>query len=127
MEGKDKPIKKILDELYGVTDEDIQKLVIDQEIEEEEKKIKILKELSSYTSFKDYVNDHEKEFEMVDITDDFCDIIILDDVYPNIDLDLLKKIGIVANHFGILIYIVQHEDDDTIIKKPKELRRKEKI
>ena len=42
-----------------------------QKIEDEEEKLKILKELVGYKSFEDYVDDHEKEFEKIDISDDF--------------------------------------------------------
>lgn len=100
-----KGIKKELDEIYGVTDEDIDKIVLGQRIEEEEEKIKILKELAKYKSFEDYVKDHEKEFEKVEISDDFKMIMIAEDIYPGIDLDILKKIGIIVDHFGIMVYI----------------------
>ena len=100
-----KPIKKLLDELYGVTDEEIDKLILGQKIEDEEEKVNILKELVGYKSFGDYVKDHEKEFERMDISDDFKMIIIPGDKYPDISLDLIKRLGIVADHFGIFIYI----------------------
>ena len=122
----DKPIKKILDELYGVTDEDIRKLILEQKIEEEEEKVKILKELIRYKSFEDYARDHEKEFEMVDINDDFSAIIISDDRYEYIDLGLLKKIGIIADHFGLMIHIV-HQKDNYVTTKKFDRFRKEKI
>ena len=112
-----KPIKKFADEAYGVTDEDIRKLILEQEIEEEEEKVKILKELIRYRSFEDYVRDHEKEFEMVDISDDFSSIIISDDEYENIDLDLLKKMRIIADHFGLMIHIVHQKYKYVTTKK----------
>lgn len=100
-----KGIKKELDEIYGVTDEEIEGIILGQKIEDEEEKIKILKELTKYGSFEDYVNDHEKEFEKVDISDDFKMIMIDEDIYPGIDLGILKKIGIIVDHFGIMVNI----------------------
>lgn len=122
---KEIPIKKILDKMYGVSDEDIRKMILEQKIEEEEDKIKILKELVKYKSFGDYVKDHEKEFEMVDINDDRNTIIISDDKYPNIDLDFLKKIGIIADHFELIIHVVHQKDNHVITKKFDKFRRKE--
>lgn len=124
---EEKPIKKILDEMYGITDEDIRKMILDQKIEEEENKIKTLKELIKYRSFEDYVSGHEKEFESVDINDDFNAIIISDDKYPDINLDLLKKIGIIADHFGLFVHIVHQKDNHVTTKKFDRFRRKEKI
>lgn len=124
---ENKPIKKILDEMYGVTDEDIRKIILEQKIEEEEDKVKILKELIKYKSFEDYVMDHEKEFEMVDISDDFSSIIISDDKYEHINLDLIKKIGIIADHFGLMIHVVHQKDDYVATKKFDRFGRKEKI
>ena len=60
-----KPIKKLLDELYGVTDDEIDKIILGQKIEDEEDRVKILKELVGYKSFEDNVKDHEKEFEKI--------------------------------------------------------------
>lgn len=118
---KKKSIKEELDKLYGVTDEDIDKIVLDQKIEEEEDKIKILKELVGYKSFEDYVNDHEKEFEKVDISDDFKMIIISESVYPEIDIGILKKMGIIVDHFGLTVYIIRKEEiKEEDIKENKE-------
>ena len=122
---EDKPIKKILDEIYGVTDEDIRNIILEQKIEEEENKVNILKELIRYKSFEEYIRDHEKEFEKVDINEDFTAIIISEEEYPNIHLDLLKKMRIIADHFGLFIHIV-HKNHVTT-KKFDKFRRKEKI
>lgn len=100
-----KPIKKLLDELYGVTDEEIDKIILGQKIEDEEERVKILKELVGYKSFEDYVKDHEKEFGDIDISDDFKMVIIPGDKYPDIDFDIIKRIGIVVDHFGVLVFI----------------------
>ena len=114
-----KPIKKLLDELYNVTDGDIDRLILEQKIEEEEDKVKVLKELVGYKSCEDYVNDHEKEFENVDISDDFKMIIISESVYPEIDLNILKKMGIIVDHFGLMVYIVRKEEEK-VEKKEKD-------
>ena len=106
-----KPIKKLLDELYGVTDEEIDKIILGQKIEDEEKKVSILKELVGYKTFEDYVKDHEKEFEHMDISDDLTMIIIPWEKYPNINLDLIKRIGMVADHFGVFIYMESLEKE----------------
>ncbi len=98
-------IKEELDKLYNVTEEDIDKIILEQKIEDEEKKLDILKELVEYKSFEDYVGHHEKDFDMVDITDDFSMIIIPGNVYINLHIDMIKKIGIIADHYGIFIYI----------------------
>lgn len=111
MEPPKKSIKKLLDEIYGVTDEDIDKMILDQKIEDEEEKLKILKELVGYKSFEDYVNDHEKEFDNVDISDDFKMIIIPESVYPEIDIGILKKMGIIVDHFGLIVYITRKEEE----------------
>lgn len=108
---KKKSIKEELDGLYGVTDEEIDSIILGQRIEDEEEKLKILKELVGYKSFEDYVNDHEKEFEKVDISDDFKMIIISESVYPEIDLNILKKMGIIVDHFGLTVYIVRKEEE----------------
>jgi hypothetical protein len=110
-------IKEELDKLYNVTDEEIDKIILDQYIEDEEEKLNILKEIRKYKSFEDYVNDHEKDFDMVEITDDFKMIIISSKAYPNIHLDIIKKIGIVANHYGIFIYIEPQIDKKIAYKK----------
>lgn len=98
-------IKEDLDKLYGVTDEEIDKIILDQQIEDEEERLEILKEIRKYKSFVDYIKDHEKDFDMVEITDDFKMIIIPSTEYPNIPLDTIKKIGIIADHYGIFIYV----------------------
>lgn len=111
MEPPKKPIKKLLDEIYGVIDEEIDGIILGQKIEEEEEKLKILKELVGYKSFEDYVNDHEKEFEKIDISDDFKMIIISESIYPEIDINILKKMGIIVDHFGLGVYIVRKEEE----------------
>lgn len=103
-------IKEDLDKLYSVTDEDIDQVIFDQKIEDEEKKLEILKELRKYKSFESYLMDHEKDFEMVDITDDFKQIIIQGNIYPSIHLDIIKKIGVIADHYGIFIYVEPSND-----------------
>ena len=108
---KKKSIKEELDKLYGVTNEEINGIILGQKIEEEEEKLKIIKELVGYKSFEDYVNDHEKEFEKIDISDDFKMIIISESIYPEIDLDILKKMGIIVDHFGLTVYITRKEED----------------
>ncbi len=113
---KKKSIKETLDELYKVTDEEIDRIILEQKIEDEEEKIKILKELMGYMSFEDYVNDHEKEFEKMDISDDFKMIMISESIYPQIDLNLLKKMSVIIDHFGLLTYIIKEEKG---IKKEK--------
>lgn len=118
---KKKSIKEELDKLYEVTDEEIDSIILGQRIEDEEEKLKILKELVGYKSFEDYVNGHEKEFEKVDISDDFKMIIISESVYPEIDLDILKKMGIIVDHFGLTVYIIRKEDiKEEDIKENKE-------
>lgn len=116
IEKKKKSIKETLDELYKVTDEEIDRIILEQKIEDEEEKIKILKELMGYMSFEDYVNDHEKEFEKMDISDDFKMIMISESIYPQIDLNLLKKMSVIIDHFGLLTYIIKEEKG---IKKEK--------
>jgi hypothetical protein len=110
-------IKEDLDKLYGVTDEEIDQIIFDQMIEDEEKKLEILKEMRKFKSFEDYVVHHESDFDMVDITDDFKQIIISGKAYPNINLDILKKIGTIADHYGIFIYIEQSVDKKTVYRK----------
>ncbi len=113
-------IKKDLDKIFGVTEEEIDQIILGQEIEDEEKKIKILKELVGYKSFEDYVNDHEEEFDDVEITDDFKMIIFSGEKYPDISLDKIKKIRIIADHFGIYRYVEPLEDKDKDKEKDKE-------
>ncbi len=98
-------IKEDLDKLHGVTDEDIDKIILDQKIEDEERKLETLKEIGKYKSFEDYAKAHDKDFDMVKITDDFKEIVISSTMYPNIHLDTMKKIGIIADHYGVSIYV----------------------
>jgi len=105
-------IKEDLDKLYGVTDEEIDKIILEQKIQDEEEKIEVFKELRKYDSFEGYVKCHEKDFDMVEITDDFKMIIITNAVYPDINIEELKKMGLIADHYGIIIYI-----EPTIDKK----------
>jgi hypothetical protein len=98
-------IKEDLDKLYNVTDEEIDQIILDQEIEDGEKKLEILKEMKKYKSFEEYVKAHDKDFDGVDISDDFTSIIISGEVYPNIHLDIIKKIGTIANHYGIFVQV----------------------
>lgn len=120
MEPSKKPIKKLLDEMYGVTDEEIDGIILEQKIEEEEEKIKVLKELVGYKSFEDYLADHEKEFDIVEITDDFKMIIIPENIYSEIHLDVIRKIKIVADHFGIFICLA-HAEKEKIARKRNEI------
>ena len=106
----DMGIKEDLDKLYGVTDEEIDQIIFDQNIEDEEKKLEILKEMRNFKSFEDYVSGHEKDFDMVDITDDFKQIMISGTVYQNMHLDMVKKMGVVADHYGIFIRIEPSAD-----------------
>lgn len=120
-------IKKDLDKFFGVTEEEIDQIILEQEIEDEEKKIKILKELVGYKSFEDYVNDHEEEFDCVEITDDFKMIIFSGEKYPDIPLDKIKKIRMVADHFGIFRYIEplveKFKDKEKEMRNEKELKK----
>lgn len=104
-------IKEDLDKLHSVTDGDIDQIIFDQRIEDEEKKLEILKEMRKFKSFEDYVNGHEKDFDMVDITDDFKQIFISGKVYQNMHLDMVKKMGTVADHYDIFIRIEQSADN----------------
>lgn len=101
------PIKQQLDQIYGVTEEEIDKLILERKIEDAQERLKVLVEVKKYKSFEDYVHDeaHKQEFEGIEISTDFSAITIADDKYPRINLPILKKIGIVADHFGILIFI----------------------
>lgn len=103
--GKKPGIKQELDKMYGITEEEINKLILEQKIEDEQERLITLKEISRYKSFEDYVKFHKEEFEGIEISEDFKSITISDDTYPRIKLPILKKIGIVANNYGILIYI----------------------
>ncbi len=122
---KEIPIKQQLDQMYGVTEEEIDRLILERKIEDEQERLKILLELQKYKSFEDYVKDekNKQELEGIETGTDFSTIIIADDKYPRINLPILKKIGIVADHFGILIYIksskkrvVPKVKDDDILK-----------
>lgn len=110
-------IKEDLDKLHGVTDEEIDKIILDQRIEDEEEKLEILKEIRKFKSFEDYVKNHENDFDMVEVTDDFKMIIISSIVYPNIHLDIIKKMGIIADHYGIFIYVEPSIDKQIAHKK----------
>jgi DNA end-binding protein Ku len=110
-------IKEQLDKIYGITEEEINKILLEQQIEDGQDTINTLKELRKYNSFKDYVKDHNKEFEYIEIGEDFKTITILDKNYPRINIPILKKIGMVAKHFDILIYIKSSHKQ--IIKKEK--------
>lgn len=88
-----------------MTEEEINKIILEQKIEDEQERINTLKELVNYKSFEYYVKDHKKEFEGIEISDDFNVVNIDDKIYPKINLPLLKKIGVIANHYGILIYV----------------------
>lgn len=107
-------IKEDLDKLYNVTDEDIDQIILDQKIEYEENKLEILKEIRKFKSFEDYVSGHEKDFDMVDITDDFKQIIISGKVYQNMHLDAVKKIGMIADHYGIFVRVEPLTDDKIV-------------
>lgn len=104
-------IKEDLDKLYNVTDEEIDQIILDQKIEDEEKRLEILKEIRKFKSFEDYVSGHEKDFDMVDITDDFKQIIISGEVYQNMHLDTVRKMGVIADHYGIFVRIEPLTDD----------------
>ena len=99
------PIKKEMEKAYGVTEEEIDKIILEQTIQETEDRINTLKELTKYKSFEEYVKDHKNELEGIEVSPDFKSFIIADDIYPRINLPILKKLGIVADHFGILIYM----------------------
>lgn len=117
---KSEPIKQQLDKLFGVTEEEINKLILEQRIEEEQDRINILKELAGYKSFEEYVKGHQKEFEGIHVGDDFKSITIDNDVYPRINLPILKRIGIVIAHFRILAYMKPSKDEK------KEIARRDK-
>jgi hypothetical protein len=112
-------LKKDLDKFFGVTDYDIDQLILDQKIEEDEQKIKVLKELIGYKSFEDYANNHEEDFEEVEITDDFKMIIIPGEKYPDINLEKIRKIGIIAEHFGIYVYIDHSSETEKVKQKER--------
>ncbi len=98
-------INEDLSKLHSVTEEEIDQIILDQKIEDEENKLGILKEIRKFKSFEDYVGGHEKDFDMVDITDDFKQIIILGDTYQSMNLETIKMIGIVADHYGIFVRV----------------------
>jgi len=117
------PIKQQLDQLYGVTEDEINKIILEQTIEDTQERVDILKELTGYKSFEEYMKGHPKEFEGIDVSYDFRLITISDDTYPRINLPILKKIGVVADHFGVLIYVKSSKkqvarkvEDDDILK-----------
>ena len=110
-------IKEDLDKLYDVTEEEIDGIILDKKIEDEEERLKILKEIRKYKSFEEYVKDHEGDFDFADITDDFKMIIISSDVYSNINLDVIKKIGTIADHYGIFVYVGSPVDDKVAGRK----------
>lgn len=119
------PIKQQLDQVYGVTEEEINKLILERKIEDEQERLKVLLELQKYKSFADYIKEHMQEFEGIDISPDLISVTIADDKYPRINLPILKKLGIVADHFGILVYIksskrkvVPKVKDNDILKFP---------
>ena len=111
-------IKQQLDKMYGITDEEIDRIIFEQKIEDTQERANVLKELAGYKSFEDYVKDpvHKKEFEDIIVGDDFKTIVISNDKYPRINLPTLKKIGIVAEHFGVLIFTPQRQ----VIRKKEE-------
>ncbi len=104
-ETKELPIKQQLDQMYGVTEAEIDSLVLERKIEDEQERLKVLLELQKYKSFADYVKEHMQEFEGIEISPDLASITIADDKYPRINLPILKKVGIITDHFGILVYI----------------------
>lgn len=99
------PVKRQLDQIYGVTEEEIDKLILERKIEDEQERLKILLELQKYKSFADYIKEHTQEFEGIEISPDISSITIADDKYPRINLPILKKIGIVADHFDLIVYL----------------------
>ncbi len=98
-------IKEGLDKLHNVTEEEIDQIILDQKIEDGENELGILKEIRKFKSFEDYVSGHEKDFDIVDITDDFEQIIISGDAYQSMSVETIKMIGIVANHYGIFVRV----------------------
>ena len=113
-------VKQQLDKMYGFTDEEIDRIIFEQKIEEVQERANIMKELAGYKSFEDYVKapDHKKEFEDITVGDDFRTIVISNDKYPRINLPTLKKIGIVAEHFAVLIFIKSPQRQ--VIRKKEE-------
>lgn len=99
------PVKQQVDKMYGVTEEEINKIIFGEKIEETQERVNILKELAGYKSLEEYVKGHTSEFEGIEVGYDNKLITISDDKYPRINLPVLKKIGIVADHFGVLIYL----------------------
>lgn len=115
------PIKQQADQLYGVTEEEINNVILEEAIKESQEKVNTLKELLGYKSFEEYVKTHPKEFEGIYISPDFGSISIEDDKYPRINLPILKKIGIVADRFGILIYLKSSKKQIARIVKDEEI------
>lgn len=91
--------------MFGVTEEEINKIILGKTIEDSQERVNVLKELAGFRSLEEYVKAHEKEFEGIDVSHDYKLITILDEKYPRINLPILKKVGIVTNHFGALVYI----------------------
>lgn len=123
-EMKPKGIKQELDKMYGVTEEEIDKLILEQKIEDEEDRVKALKEIQKCSSFEDYVKTHDKEFEGICVSEDCQSISISAETYPRIQLPLLKKIGIVTQHFNIPVYI---EPSGKKIERKREKEKFEEI
>lgn len=99
------PVKQQLDQMYGVTEEEIDRLILERKIEDEQERLKVLLELQKYKSFSDYIKDHIQEFEGIEISPDLASFTIADDKYPRINLPILKKIGIIVDHFDLIVYL----------------------
>ncbi len=112
------PIKQQLDQMYGVTDAEIDRLILERKIEDEQERLKVLLELQKYKSFADYVKEHMQEFEGIEISPDLISITIADDKYPRINLPILKKIGIIVDHFDLIVYLKSSKKQ--IARKVKE-------
>lgn len=114
------PIKQQLDQMYGVTEEEINRLILERKIDDEQERLKVLIELQKYKSLEDYVKDekHKQEFEGMDVSTDFSTITIADDKYPRINLPILKKIGIIVDHFDLIVYLKSSKKQ--IARKVKE-------
>lgn len=120
--------KPELDKLFGVTEEEINKIILEQAIEDSQERVVVLKELMGYKSFEEYVKNHPKEFEGIDISQDYKLITISDSTYPRINIPILKKIGIIADHFEVMIYIGSSKRQVTRkIKEGEILKMPEKI
>ena len=111
------PIKQQLDQMYGVTEEEIDRLILERKIEDEQERLKVLLELQKYKSFADYIKEHMQEFEGIEVSD-FNAITIADDKYPRINLPILKKIGIIVDHFDLMVYLKSSKKQ--IARKVKE-------